>query len=94
MSIDTGNDSRALELCGLNQSQLVATLWLPQVHNLSLHPTCKLCVRLARAQEEQNNVEWIPKCFVHAHSVSGSIQHCFAPRGGYYAKRSNFGPPA
>ena len=29
VSIDTGNDSRALELCGLNQSQLVATLWLP-----------------------------------------------------------------
>ena len=36
-------------------------------------------MRLARAQEEQNNVEWIPKCFAHGHSVSGSIQHCFAP---------------
>ena len=36
-------------------------------------------MRLARVQEEQNNVEWIPKGFEHAHSVSGSIQHCFAP---------------
>ena len=34
---------------------------------------------LARDQEEQNNVEWLPKRFAHAHSVSGSTQHCFAP---------------
>ena len=33
---------------------------------------------LARAQEEQNNVGWIPKGFAHAHSVSGSIRHGFA----------------
>ena len=33
---------------------------------------------LARALEEQNNVGWIPKPFAHAHSVSGSTQHCFA----------------
>ena len=34
---------------------------------------------LARDQEEQNNVEWLPKRFAHAHSVSGATQHCFAP---------------
>ena len=32
---------------------------------------------LATAEEEQNNVEWIPK--LNAQSILGSIQHCFAP---------------
>ena len=33
---------------------------------------------LARAEEEQNNVEWIPKLNAHAQGILGSIQHCFA----------------
>ena len=34
---------------------------------------------LARDQEEQNNVEWLPKLNAHAQNVLGATQHCFAP---------------
>ena len=33
---------------------------------------------LARDQEEQNNVGWIPKLNAHAQKVLGSIRHGFA----------------
>ena len=68
-------------MCGLNQSQLVATLWLPQPQSPSnLQILCEApLAALAGAEEEQNNVEWIPKLNAHAQSILGSIQHCFAP---------------
>ena len=32
-------------------------------------------VAIVRAEEEQNNVEWIPKLNAHAQNLLGSIQH-------------------
>ena len=34
---------------------------------------------LARDEEEQNNVEWIPKLNAHAQNVLGATEHYFAP---------------
>ena len=61
-------------------SHVVATTTLVAIDRTN----CVCCTSrpLARYQEVQNNVEWIPKRFAHAHSVSGAIDHSFAPREG------------
>ena len=56
-------------------------LWLPQQQQSPSDAQIVCAAPLStilRIKKEQYNVGWIPKGFAHAHSVSGSTQHCFA----------------